>query len=216
MHERHLVNTLGALALAVADLMTGRAGSAAGTSTSGAAALAVLLQAGGPGGGEPGAGPGELGVSALGRHVGLSQPAAARMVDTLQARGLVRRRRESGNRTTVHLTPDGARAARRVLTERADRLADLLEPLTPDERQVLGRLLDRLLPGVHDRIGDGDRVCRLCDRHGCTEAGTRCPVGWAARGRPAEPGRSAEPDSAGPDSAQPDSAEPNSEACSGA
>lgn len=212
MHERHLVNTLGALALAVTDLMTDGAGPAAGTSTSGAAALAVLLQAGGPDGDEPGAG--ELGVSALGRHVGLSQPAAARMVDALEARGLVRRRRESGNRTTVHLTPDGARAARRVLAERADRLAPLLEPLAPDERQVLGRLLDRLLPGVHDRIGDGDLVCRLCDRHGCTEAGARCPVGWAARGRPDEPGRSAEPGSSELDSAELDSAEPKSEACS--
>lgn len=209
MHERHVVNTLGALALSVTDLVTGHAGAVAGTSTSGAAALAVLLQAGGPDGDDPGSG--ELGVSALGRHVGLSQPAAARMVDALEERGLVRRRRESGNRTTVHLTPDGVRTARRVLAERADRLAPLLEPLTPDERQALGRLLDRLLPGVHDLVGDGDLVCRLCDRHGCTEAGARCPVGWAARGRPDEPGGSAEPDSA-----EPDSAEPKSEACSGA
>lgn len=182
MHERHVVNTLGALALSVTDLMTGPAAATAGTSTSGAAALAVLLQADGQG------------VSELGRHVGLSQPAAARMVDSLEARGLAQRHRESGRRTTVHLTPDGIRAAGQVLAERADRLTPLLDPLTHDERQVLGGLLDRLLPGVHDRVGDGDLVCRLCDRHGCTEAGARCPVGWAARGRPDEQRGDACPD----------------------
>lgn len=76
MHEAaRTANLLGATALAVTDLALAGVARAAGTSTSGAAALVVLV-----------ASPG-LSVTELGRRVGLSQPAAARMVDSLQAGG---------------------------------------------------------------------------------------------------------------------------------
>src|ERR1700742_1915106 len=83
MHDR-VANLLGATALAVTDLMMAGATRTAGVSASGAAALLVLR-----------ATPG-LSVTELGRRVGLTQPAAARMVTTLEASDLVSRRSTPG------------------------------------------------------------------------------------------------------------------------
>jgi DNA-binding IclR family transcriptional regulator len=47
----------------------------------------------------------DLGVTGLGRRVGLSQPAAARMLDTLAAAGLARRTPGPGRTVPVRLTP---------------------------------------------------------------------------------------------------------------
>lgn len=170
MHD-HVTNVLGAFALSVSDLLTSGAAATAGTSTSGAAALAVLSQA------DP------LGVSELGRRVGLTQPAAARMIDSLEQRGLVARHRGPGRQTTVVLTPAGTRAARTVLDDRTTRLTPLLAGLTGDEQLTLAELIDRLLRAVYEQVGDADLVCRLCDRGDCTDAGRPCPVGAAHRER---------------------------------
>ncbi|MGH3879689.1 MAG: MarR family transcriptional regulator, partial [Actinophytocola sp.] len=94
MHDR-VANLLGATALAVTDLMLAGATRAAGVSTSGAAALLVLRAA-------PG-----LSVTELGRRVGLTQPAAARMVATLEASGLASRRATPGRAVAMHLTAAG-------------------------------------------------------------------------------------------------------------
>jgi MarR family transcriptional repressor of emrRAB len=81
MHdEDRTANLLGAAALALTDLMLTGATAAACTSASGAAALVVLSA-------DPG-----LSVTELGRRVGLTQSAAARMVESLEHRGLVERR----------------------------------------------------------------------------------------------------------------------------
>ena len=85
MHdEQRLANLLGATALALVDLTLGEATKAAGVSSSSAAALVSLAA-------RPG-----VSVTELGRRVGLTQPAAARMVDSLEADGLVERRPKLG------------------------------------------------------------------------------------------------------------------------
>src|SRR4051812_50133097 len=76
MHARsRTTNLLGATALAVNDLALAGAARTAGVSASGAAALVGLSTA-------P-----EGGVTELGRRVGPSQSAAARMVDSLGSAG---------------------------------------------------------------------------------------------------------------------------------
>src|SRR5919108_2568374 len=100
MHdERRTANLLGAAALAVTDLVLGGATAAAGVSGSGAAALVVLAA-------DPG-----ISVTELGRRVGLTQSAAARMVEALEARGLVERRPTFGEWGAMHPTAPGRAAS---------------------------------------------------------------------------------------------------------
>lgn len=108
MHDSgRTANLLGAAALAVTDGTLAVAPSAAGTSVSGSAALVTLLDA-------P-----TLSVTDLGRRIGLSRPAAARMVDSLEAAGLVLRP-SAGRSVALRLIGDGTRAAEGVLRSRVD------------------------------------------------------------------------------------------------
>jgi MarR family transcriptional repressor of emrRAB len=86
MHDSgRTANLLGATALAVADVALAGVIGAAGVSASGAAALVVLSAFH------------HLSVTDLGRRVDLTQFAAARMVDSLEADGLVQRRPSLGD-----------------------------------------------------------------------------------------------------------------------
>jgi MarR family transcriptional regulator, negative regulator of the multidrug operon emrRAB len=168
-------NLLGAVALAVNDAALAGAARKAGVSASGAAALVVLS-----------ASPG-LGVTELGRRVGLSQPATARMVDTLQAEGLVARDRVTGRRVSVTLTAVGDRSVRTLLTARGTPLTEIIGVLGRDEQATLAELLGKLLAGLYERVGSADMICRLCDRGSCVRDAV-CPVGQAERDRAGDGG----------------------------
>ena len=173
MQAIRTANHLGAAALALTDLMLGGASSVAGVSPSGAAALVTLS-----------AFPG-LTVTELGRQVGLSQSAAARMVDSLEAEGLAARRPRVGRQVTVHLTSAGRQAVCDLLDARSTLLADLVASLDGEDRDALARLLPRLLARLYRHVGHAQRMCRLCDRASCT-ADAACPVGAAERDRQGE------------------------------
>jgi MarR family transcriptional regulator, negative regulator of the multidrug operon emrRAB len=162
-------NLLGAAALAVTDLSLGDATRAAGVSASGAAALVVLSAA-------PG-----LSVTELGRRVGLSQSAAARMVDSLEKQGMLQRQPGLGRAVTVQPTRAGRRAARRLLDAREGPLTEAVAALDDDEQEMLAGLLDKLLTRLFDEVGDNELMCRLCDRPSCTAGDAVCPVGEADR-----------------------------------
>lgn len=171
MHEKdRTANLLGATALALTDLTLGGATKAAGVSASGAAALVTLS-----------ASPG-VSVTELGRRVGLSQSAAARMVDSLEADGLVERRPNPFNNrwVTVYPTRAGRRAAHRLLTARGNPLADVVAALDENDQRALAGLLTKLLTRLYEHVGDAQYICRLCDRTSCT-ADSTCPVGEAER-----------------------------------
>lgn len=168
MHDDRLGNLLGATALAVTDRMLARVRDAGGVGPSSAAAVVAL--AGSPG----------LSVTELGRGIGLSQPAAARMVDALQQAGLATRSPGTGRSVAVALTPAGERAAGKIRAARAAELSGLVATLAPDEGAALTTLLERLLTQLY--AGSADLLCRLCDRECCTEAAI-CPVGQADRDR---------------------------------
>ena len=173
MHDR-VSNLLGATALNVADLVSMRIRQVTETSNSASAALVTL-------GEHP-----DLSVTGLGQGVGLSQPAAARMVDGLAERGLVTRRPGAGLTVNVRLTDAGRRQAAKLLDARRQALGQLIEDLDVDELETLGRLLEKVLHAVHPCVGRtrsitpthqvGVLLCRLCDRDACREAGEPCPV----------------------------------------
>ncbi|GLY79074.1 MarR family winged helix-turn-helix transcriptional regulator [Actinoallomurus iriomotensis] len=169
MHDRaRTANLLGATALAVADLALAGAARTAGVSVSGASALVVLFWS-------P-----AVGVTELGRRVGLTQSAAARMVDSLEAGGLVTRRPGAGRAVTVEPTPAGRRLARDLLAARDAPLAGLLGALDDEEHETLAALLAKLLARAYGEVGDAELLCRLCDRGACTDNAV-CPVGQAER-----------------------------------
>ena len=177
MHDtRRTANLLGAAALGVVDLVLKGALAPAGVGSSGAAALVMLAHA-------PG-----LSVTELGRRVGLSQPAAARMVESLETRGLVERRPSTGRAVAVHPTSSGRRAATSLLAGREGRLTEVLAELSETEQRHLEVGLSRLLAVIEGEIGDPDLVCRLCDRPACIADGATCPVSTAARCRGAQDG----------------------------
>lgn len=170
MHDEcRTANLLGAASLAFSDLLLGGVTAAAGTSTSGAAALVILST-------DPG-----LSVTELGRRVGLSQSAAARMVESLENQGLVRKQPSWGNWVSIHPTDLGAQAARSLLTSRGDALREALHHLDAHEQEQLETLLSKLLAGLYERPGDAERICRLCDRCVCVRGSVTCPVGQADR-----------------------------------
>jgi len=177
MHDtRRTANLLGATALGVVDLVVKGAMAPTGVGSSGAAALVMLAHA-------PG-----LSVTELGRRVGLSQPAAARMVESLESRRLVERRPSIGRAVAVHPTRSGRRAASSLLSGREGLLTELLAGLSAAEQRALGTGLSKLLAVLEGEIGDPDLVCRLCDRPACIADGATCPVSQSARCREARDG----------------------------
>lgn len=160
-------NLLGAAALAVSDRMVTSV-AAAGTSTSGAAALVVLTNS-------PG-----LGATELGRRIGLTQSATARMVDSLVATGLVEKAPGTGRHRPIELTAAGRDAAARMLDARAESLQPIADALTREERRTLDRLMAKLLVQLYAEVRNSELLCRFCDRDACTTDAT-CPVGQAER-----------------------------------
>jgi DNA-binding MarR family transcriptional regulator len=156
----------GALALAVTDRMRDSVEGVAGHGASGPAALVALdgLAAGGS-------------IDSLRRLLGITHSGAVRLVDRLVAARLVERRIGADARAvSIHLTPEGRRAARRVMTAREAALEQVLAALAPAERAQLDSLLSTLLGGLPAAPDEALRICRLCDTRACGHGTERCPL----------------------------------------
>ena len=169
--DDRLENLLGAFALAVADRLRGETEAAIGHTGAAAAALLTIAQY-----------PGRT-VEFLRRPLGLSHPAAVRVVDRLVEQRLVRRR-TAGRGPALALAPTatGRRRAREILDLRQEVLANALPELSRAESATLSTILERALA----RLTDSPRttICRLCDTRRCRRAD--CPVVLKQRelGRP--------------------------------
>jgi DNA-binding MarR family transcriptional regulator len=159
-------NLLGAHALVVSDRMR----EAAGMELSSAAVLTVLQTF------ADGAS-----IDALRRVLGLSHSGGVRIVKRLEAEGLIAREPDPVDRRAIrlHLTEEGEREARRLLSARQAALTPLLAGLGEREGAALERLLERLLASVTGSGEDANRICRLCDPDVCGHP-ARCPVTQAA------------------------------------
>lgn len=176
MHVSRTANLLGATTLAVNDIGTTGAARSLHLSTSSAAALVTLCD------------DEDVGVTEIGRRVGLSQPATSRLIDGLVRDGLVARRPAGGRSVEVRITAAGRRAAQRLLAAREASLVDLLDGLDEGEQEHLAALLSKILGRVHGAFGSRDLICRLCDRAACTTEAV-CPVGEAERQQAGDPDR---------------------------
>jgi DNA-binding MarR family transcriptional regulator len=165
-------NLLGALSLIVPDATTDAIGADAGRSPSDAAALSAMLSF------LP-----RPSVDRLRQVLGLTPSGTVRLVDRLEAAGLVRRGAGAdGRSTSVVLTAAGRRAARRVAEARAGVLEASLQVLSDTEREQLDGLLAKVLVGRMRGPGAVRWMCRLCDMQACGRDKGQCPVAEAARG----------------------------------
>jgi MarR family 2-MHQ and catechol resistance regulon transcriptional repressor len=106
-----------------------------GVSAAGFSALVVLTTAGG-----------SLELRILRRRLGWSKAGATEVVDTLEARGLVWRRRLPQDRraVAVYLTPEGRGLVERLFPEHASRVARAFGALDETEKRSLAELCRKL------------------------------------------------------------------------
>ncbi|GAA3776958.1 MarR family transcriptional regulator [Streptomyces coacervatus] len=79
--------------------------------------------------------------------------AVTTLVDGLEASGKVRRVPDPTNRRVIRieLTDDGRKALSELRGARRSAASEILAPLTDEQREVLGGLLDTLVDGVPER-----------------------------------------------------------------
>jgi DNA-binding MarR family transcriptional regulator len=158
------LNMLGALALALADRITARAEAASSLHDSAASALVLITNH-----------PGES-FDAVWRALGLTHSGAVRLVDGLEAAGLVERRRSDRDARAVVLwaTPAGGRAASKILAARAELLEPVLARTSKADRKTLAVFLETALGELTDSRDQALSICRFCAEGTCRPLG--CPV----------------------------------------
>lgn len=94
-------------------------------------------------------GAGSLNLSRLAEALGASASAASRLVDRMQAAGLLTRDRAAASRREIVLVPteSGLRLAEWVRGRRRAALGQVLQAMTPDGRAALARGLRELAAG---------------------------------------------------------------------
>lgn len=162
MKNMKLENTVGALSLAIADIIHQSTQQEAPETGPAAAALALL-------GHEPG-----MSIERLRRSLGMSHPGTVRLVDRLVAEGVVERKQVETDRRAValYLTPAGSVSCASVLAARQERVSQILEVLDPAEREILERITEKLLSNMVKDLDHAYSMCRLCDAAACMN----CPV----------------------------------------
>jgi len=105
----------------------------------------------------------------------LSHTATVRLVDKLEAQGLVQAREGKDKRAThLHLTPAGRKRVQSALVARCAAVKGYLDVLTAAEEKQLAHLLEKLMrPLAKDAYGVS-HFCRLCEVTACP--GEQCPM----------------------------------------
>jgi MarR family transcriptional regulator, negative regulator of the multidrug operon emrRAB len=159
VNSENIGNVLGALAEWVTE-QVGAAVCSAGLNLAEVSALSFLEKY--PGGS----------IERLRAPLGLSHSGCVRLVDRLAREGYVERRMGEDARTVaLYLTRRGRGWVEAALERRAEALGRALHVLDPGEREMLGKLVSKLLEQSVSRPSTADKVCRLCDYEACVE----CP-----------------------------------------
>jgi DNA-binding MarR family transcriptional regulator len=168
MSDARGANLVGALVTALGDEMEAATGRAAGHVAASPAALVTV-----------GSAPGQT-IEQLRRILGLSHSGTVRLLDRLEAEGLLERRSgRDGRSVALWLTAAGRRHYHLVLEQRRKLLDEALELLTGTEQAQFIRLTEKLLAGLTRDRAHSDHICRLCDLSVCP--GESCPVECAAQ-----------------------------------
>ncbi|MGD1935634.1 MAG: MarR family winged helix-turn-helix transcriptional regulator [Candidatus Phaeomarinobacter sp.] len=154
-------NLLGAVGLAVADRIEKVALEVMSRAGETPAALVVIGSGTGPSNDQ------------LKRILNLSHPGTVRLVDRLEADGLVERRGGKDKRSiALFLTEQGHAARDKLLAGRIAAIGSLLNPLDDHEQEAFASLLHKLLAGIPEDDLERCHLCRLCDNGVCVD----CPI----------------------------------------
>jgi predicted transcriptional regulator len=93
----------------------------------------------------------------------------------------VHRRKRSGREVELLLTRRGRTVLERIERARIAATADLLAPLSDEQRRQLDRILADLLSARTEDQEDLRRICRLCSFGACESNRQTCPVAGALR-----------------------------------
>ena len=111
----------------------------------------------------------------LSRALGLSHMTTVRLVDKLEAAGLVLSETGIDKRSVaLRLSDLGRERARAVVNERCVLLGDFIDVLTPEQQHHLDDIAETLLRSMVEAAQDADHICRLCDGTECPP--DRCPI----------------------------------------
>jgi DNA-binding MarR family transcriptional regulator len=96
---------------------------------------------------------GPLKMAQLGHQLGVTPRNVTKLVDALEADGLVHRKAVARDRraTLVELSPQGAAQAQALFYQGMEAAVALFEELSPADREQLARLLRQLLAGLQRR-----------------------------------------------------------------
>jgi len=169
--DKHDLNVVGALAVALGDRVRDATEAAAGMGGALPAALASLHEwAGG------------RTVDTLAGGLRLSHSRTVRVIDRLEAEGLAVRERDpaDGRGVLVRLTPAGERAGAAVLAARVTALEDALGGLGERDLRSLAGSAEHVLARLTSGRRAARATCRLCASHACGHDDGRCPVTRAA------------------------------------
>jgi len=163
MSTSRTANLAATLASAIVDRMERQKKRHANETSSAAAALNVIGYYEGCSNGE------------LGRTIGLSHTATVRLVDKLEAAGLVVSSPAIDKRAVaLRLTPLGRKRAKLASHDRFAEVERLIDVLSRDQRRQLDAIAEAMLRAMVTTAQDADRMCRLCDIVACPP--NQCPV----------------------------------------
>jgi MarR family transcriptional regulator, negative regulator of the multidrug operon emrRAB len=162
-YDERTLNLLGALALGVVDNLSAVVEANTGHGGETPAAIVTL-------GVEPG-----ISINMLRQILNLSHPGTVRLIDRLEAGGLVERRSGVDGRTVaLFLTEAGYERRETILAERRHQLHVAMAGLTTAEQKQLTHLLEKMLAAMTTSKLKAYALCRLCEEEVCP--GDRCPV----------------------------------------
>ena len=130
----------------------------------------------------------------LRRPLGITQPAATRIVERLVADRLLTRSRRADDRRewVLGLSPLGRARATQLVATRSAIVARDMEHVDPDLRVGLTTALEKLLASLTTDRVSARALCRFCDAHICGHP-EGCPVTEAANRHIAAHQRDSEP-----------------------
>lgn len=163
MAARRTANLLGALAHELAGRLDRRLKTHANETDSAAAALNVIGFSKG------------CSNAALSAALKLSHSATVRLVDKLEAAGLVESRPGRDRRSVaLSLTKAGRKRIRHVVQDRTAALGEVVQRLSPPQQAHLDDIAATLLRLLTSSASDANHICRLCDTDVCPP--DDCPV----------------------------------------
>lgn len=123
-------------------------------------------------------------VGSIAERLGVTHPAAVKLVDKLHQKGLVTRGVAAGDhrQSEIAITPEGRRLVNAVRQARTERLERVLNEMTAEERQALIHGLQGFITAALRDEGALDQLCLSCQALKPTDCGDfRVLVGEKAR-----------------------------------